>query len=144
MKKIKIGCLIAIFFGAMSLPALAGEYDGSKVLICSITEVVECGPGGNCQKLTAADVGLPDFLKIDFKEKTISAPQASGDMRSSKIENFQRIDGKAIIQGAEDGLKDFRDGVGWSLAVMEETGKMVLTASGDEVGFVLFGACTPD
>jgi hypothetical protein len=143
MKKIKIGCLIAIFFGATSLPALAGEYDGSKALICSITAVVECGPGGNCQKLTAEDVGLPDFLKIDFKEKTISAPQASGEKRSSKIESFQRIDGKAIIQGAENGLEDVRDGVGWSLAVMEETGKMVLTASGDEVGFVLFGACTP-
>jgi hypothetical protein len=32
--------------------------------------------------------------------------------------------------------------VGWSLAIAEDTGKMVLTASGDDVGFVVFGACT--
>jgi hypothetical protein len=28
------------------------------------------------------------------------------------------------------------------MAIAEETGKTVLTASGDEVGFVIFGACT--
>jgi hypothetical protein len=29
------------------------------------------------------------------------------------------------------------------MAIAEETGKAVLTASGDQVGFVVFGACTP-
>ena len=144
MKNRKICCLIAIFLGMISLPAVAGEFDGSKTLICSIIEVVECGPDGKCQQPTAADVGLPDFLKIDFESKTISATHASGDKRTTPIENLEKIDGKIIIQGAEDGLENARDGVGWSLAIMEETGKMVLTASGDEVGFMLFGACTPD
>ena len=63
-------------------------------------------------------------------------------MRSTDIENFETIDGKVIIQGAEDGIEGVRDGLGWSLALAEETGKMVITASGDDVGFVIFGACT--
>ena len=91
-----------------------------------------------------ADVGLPDFLKVDIEAKTISANHASGDKRSTKIENLEKIDGKVIIQGAEDGVEDVKDGVGRSLAVAEESGKMALTASGDDVGFVLFGASTRD
>jgi hypothetical protein len=81
-------------------------------------------------------------LKINFKEKKISATHADGSKKSTDIENFEKIDGKIIIQGAEDGIEGVRDGVGWSLALAEETGKLVLTASGDAVGFVVFGACT--
>jgi len=29
------------------------------------------------------------------------------------------------------------------MAISEESGQVVLTASGDEVGFVVFGACLP-
>ena len=144
MKNLNICGLIVLFFWVMSIPAMAGEFDGTKVLICSISEVVECGPDGKCQQPTTADIGMPDFFKIDFGAKTISAAHASEDKRTTPIENLEKIDGKVIIQGAEDGLEGVRDGVGWSLAVAEESGKMVLTASGDEVGFVLFGACTQD
>ena len=144
MKNFNICCLIVLFFGVMTIPAMAGEFDGTKVLICSISEVVECGPGGKCQQPTAEEIGIPDLIKIDFKGKTISAAHSSVDKRTTPIENLEKIDGKVIIQGAEDGLEGVRDGIGWSLAVMEESGKMVLTASGDDVGFVIFGACTSD
>ncbi len=90
----------------------------------------------------AEEVGIPQFLKINFKEKKISATQSSGSKRSTTIKNSEHVDGKLILQGAEDGLEDVRDGLGWSIAISEESGKMVLTASGDEVGFVVFGAFT--
>jgi len=47
-----------------------------------------------------------------------------------------RFDGKLVFQGMGEELA-------WSMAISEQTGKMVITASGEEVGFVLFGACTP-
>jgi hypothetical protein len=142
MNTIKICSFIVISIGMISISAMAGEFDGSKELICAITDVVECGPGGKCQQLTANDVGIPDFIRINFEGKKISATQASGDKRSTDIEKFEKVDGKVMIQGAEDGIEGVRDGVGWSLAIAEDSGKMVLTASGDEVGFVIFGACT--
>ena len=142
MNKIKICGLIIIFIYMISVTAVAGNFDGSKELICSLMDIVECGPGGKCQQITAEEVGIPYFLKINFKDKKISATHSGGDKRSTTIENLEKIDGKVIIQGAEDGIEGVRDGVGWSLALAEETGKMVLTASGDEVGFVVFGACT--
>jgi hypothetical protein len=142
MRNAKIYGLMIMIICMFSFPAVAGDFDGSKELICAVMDLVECQPGGKCQQVTAEDVGIPQFWKINFKEKQISATHADGSKRSTTIENFEKIDGKIIIQGAEDGIEGVRDGLGWSLAIAEETGKTVLTASGDEVGFVIFGACT--
>jgi hypothetical protein len=126
----------------MSVSVAAGNFDGSNELICAIMDVVECGPGGKCLEVTVEEVGIPQFFKIDFKKKKISSTRGDGSKRSTDIEHFEKIDHKVIIQGAEDGIEDVRDGVGWSAAIAEDTGKIVITASGDDVGFVVFGACT--
>ena len=56
---------------------------------------------------------------------------------------MEKIDGKLMLQGAEDGREGGTpDGIGWSMSVVENSGNMVLTASGDGVAFVIFGACT--
>jgi hypothetical protein len=142
MSQLKIFGIIVAIICLFSFPVAAGDFDGSKSLICAVMDLVECQPGGKCQPVTAEEVGIPLFLKIDFKKKQISATYADGTQRTTAIERSEKVDGKLIIQGAEDGIEGVRDGVGWSLAIAEETGKTVLTASGDEVGFVIFGACT--
>ena len=142
MGQLKIFGIMVAIICLFSFPAVAGDFDGSKPLICAVMDLTECGPGGKCQQVTAEDVGIPLFLRINFKENKISTTHADGTKRSSEIERSEKVDGKLIIQGAEDGIEGVRDGVGWSLAIAEETGKIVLTASGDEVGFVIFGACT--
>jgi hypothetical protein len=58
-------------------------------------------------------VSSANFLRIDFKKKKLSATFADGSKKISPIVNLEKIDGK-----------------------------MVLTASGDAVAFVMFGACT--
>ena len=141
-------CLIAfsgmaLFSLVISPPSVAGVFDGSKPLYCALMDTVQCLPGGECQELEAEDVNLPDFLVMDFKKKMITTTKEGGIQRSSKIENRKLIDGKLIVQGAEDGVEGVRDGLGWSIAINESTGKMVLTGSGDDIGFVVFGACTP-
>ena len=143
MKKIFICGFILLFVWIIHFPAAAEDFDGSKELVCACMRVIECGPDGNCVEVSAEEVGIPDFLRINFVKKTISAPKWGKNQNPSKIENLERIDGKLILQGAEDGIRDVRDGVGWSMAISEETGKMVLTGSGDQFGLVVFGACTP-
>ena len=142
MKKFNICSAIIISIFMITIPALAGDFDGSKPLLCAVIDIVECGSGGKCQQVTAEDVGIPRFIKVNFKKKTITATQASGNKKSTTIKNSEHIDGKLILQGAEDGIEGVRDGVGWSIAIAEDTGNMVLSASGDDVGFVVFGACT--
>jgi hypothetical protein len=47
---------------------------------------------------------------------------------------METVDGKLILQRAEDGLKNEKDGLGWTMAISEETGKAVLTVSGEQSG----------
>jgi hypothetical protein len=122
---------------------IAGDFNGSKPLLFAAIEVIECGPTGQCNKVTPESIALSQFLKIDFKKKEIFPVGEGQGKKSTTIENMELIDGKLIIQGAEDGVEGVRDGVGWTMAIAEETGKVVLTASGDQVGFVVFCACTP-
>ncbi len=50
------------------------------------------------------------------------------------IGSTERNAGELILHGVEAGR-------GWSMAITEAAGRMVVTASGDEVAFVVFGAC---
>ena len=133
--------LLCVVF--IPLSVTAGEFDGSQTLYCALMDSVQCLPGGECQDLEAEEVNLPNFIVIDFKKEKITIPEVRGNKRTSKIENKKQVDGKLMIQGAEDGAEGVKDGLAWSIAINETTGKMVITGSGDGVGFVIFGACTP-
>ena len=148
MKKLNISKLVLMSVALLCtvilpLSVTAGDYDGSKQLYCAIIDGVQCFPGGECQAVETADVNLPDFLVLNFKKKIITTTNKQCGERSSKIESKKVVDGKLMVQGAEDGVEGLQDGVAWSFAINESTGKMVLTESGEGVGFVFFGACTP-
>ena len=121
----------------------AGDFDGSKPLLISVIRVVECTPEGTCREVTPASAELPQFLKIDFTNKTIRPAAGDDEMPATTIERQEVVDGKLILQGAEDGYEKMRDGLGWTMAISEESGQVVLTASGEQVAFVIFGASTP-
>ncbi len=134
--------ILSLTFILLPLTAHAGDLDGSKTLLCSVNSATECTPADGCERVNPEIINAPQFLKIDFEKKIITAiPEGTGK-RSTEIENKEFIDGKLILQGAEDGFKRYQDGLGWSMAITEDTGKMVLTGSGNQVGFVIFGACT--
>ena len=121
----------------------AGDFDGTRPLLISVIRVVECVPEGTCREVTPASVELPQFLKIDFTKKTIRPAAADDKKPPTVIERQEVVDGKLILQGAEDGYEKLHDGLGWTIAISEETGQVVLTASGDQVAFVVFGAALP-
>ena len=121
----------------------AGDFDGTRPLLISVIRVVECVPDGTCREVTPESVELPRFLKIDFAKKTIRPAAADDETPPTTIERQEVVDGKLILQGAEDGYEKMRDGLGWTMAISEESGLVVLTASGDQVAFVVFGACLP-
>jgi hypothetical protein len=136
MNKIKLLITILIVIFCLPSQALAGDFDGSKPLICAVIEAFDCAPDEDCQPGNAQIINLPQFLKINFKEKTITGNLESGELRTTKILGMERINGKLILQGVEEGM-------GWSMVVTENSGKMALSASGDQMAFIVFGACTP-
>lgn len=98
--------------------------------------------GEGCKEVTAEEINLPRYLWINVGKKTIQSKKTGDDSRKSQIERVKKVDGKLMLQGAEQGREDVPDGFGWTIAIMEDTGQMVLTASGDLVGEVAFGVCT--
>jgi hypothetical protein len=135
MKKIKLMGLALLCIIVTPFSISAADFDGSKPLLCATIETFECGFGIECRRGTAQSVNFPQFLKIDFKEKKISGTRESGEVLTTKIENMERGDGKLVLQGTENNK-------GWNMLINEATGKMTITASDDQVGFVVFGACT--
>ena len=117
----------------------AGEFDGSSPLLCALNEAMECSPGALCQRILPSEVGAPDFFLIDVAAKSVQGLGGRG--RASAIRGVTMIDEKLMLQGAEDGLEGVRDGLGWSAAITQDSGRFVLSASGEGVAFVVFGAC---
>jgi len=116
-----------------SATAKAGDFDGSKPLLCAVTEAIECGPL-ECQRIQLELLNLPSFLHIDFEAKRISGRAPDGVERSTAIERLSRLDDAVVLQGVEARA--------WSLLIRHQTGGLTLSASGADAGFVIFGACT--
>ncbi|MFC1824024.1 hypothetical protein ACFL9T_15045 [Thermodesulfobacteriota bacterium] len=142
MKKVIWEISIALFIIASPFVVMAGDFDGSKPLLFAAIEVYEVNPKG-CQEIEAGDINLPNFFIIDFTKKSLTPTPESGITEVSKIERMERVDGLLILQGAEDGYQDIRDGLGWTLTIDENTGRAVLSASWRNAAFVIFGVCTP-
>ncbi len=135
MSKTKKAILLTLFIFLMPLTSTAGDFDGSRPLICAVMEDFDCIPGDECLSGTAESINIPQFLKIDFEKKVITGKRGDGQVLSTTVKNMERVDGKMILQGIQNGKA-------WSMVITEATGKMTVTAADDQVGFVVFGACT--
>lgn len=143
LKKIFGSVAVIIAFFSMGVIGAHGEeLDGSKPMLCATSKAIECSENADCAEVALKDVNLPRFVIVDAEKKEIRHAGPGASSKASSIERQEHVDGKLILQGAEDGIEDVRDGLGWTLAISETTGEFVLTASGEEVAFVVFGACT--
>jgi len=142
MQSKNVVLLVLVFVLALPPLAAAGDFDGTRPLVCTVIDFTECIMEAGCHGVTPEEVNLPRIFWIDVQNKIIKDKQDDDGSRKSPIKSVQRIDNKLILQGAEEGYENIRDGFGWTIAIMEDTGRMVLTASGDLVGNVAFGVCT--
>ncbi|MDH4185723.1 MAG: hypothetical protein OEV08_01880 [Nitrospira sp.] len=140
MKKIYLMLIITCLL-AMPYTAGAAGFDGTGSLLCAFTNASECTESEGCSKVPVEGLNLPRFVKLDFKNRKISRVEEGG--RTSEMQNMKIIDQKIFLQAAEDAIEGERDGVGWTAAIMQDSGNLILTASGDNAGFIVFGACTP-
>jgi hypothetical protein len=129
------GVGLLFFLCVSAQPALAADFDGSKPLVCAMITAFECGPDSGCESGTPESNGLSRFLRIDFDKKEICTTK-SAEEQTSSIEKTERAGGLVLLSGTKNGR-------GWNLSITEATGYLVLTVAGDQVAFVVFGACTP-
>lgn len=129
--------LIAMTAVFIPVAASAGEFDGSKPLLCASIFSSQCeAESQECVSGAPWTINFPVFMEIDFKENVLSTTDQHKNARLSRIENIDHLpNGRLSIQG-DDGEH------AWSMILSEETGSMTLAVSGEEVGFLVFGACT--
>jgi hypothetical protein len=114
--------------------AVSATLDGTAPFLCAVIQALECEPDGTCEKRTAADVNLPQFIRFDPKTKTIGSPEPGG--RSAPVQTMSTVDGKLVMHGGQQGR-------GWSAVIVNATGKMSVGVVDEGATFVVFGACTP-
>ena len=136
-KKYFLSFIVFITFGLN-----AEVFDGSVPLLCATTELFECTLTEGCVEVQPDEINAPKFLQIDYTKKIIEPIPKREPDKNSKIEHSKDMEGKLILQGIEESIEGVRAGLGWTVTIMEDTGNFTLTASGDDVGFVLLGACT--
>jgi hypothetical protein len=129
MKTYLLAAMI-IFVGAIAT-ASAGDFDGSKLLICATVDAMDCVSGENCAKGRPGDMGAPAFLRIDFAKKTIGGPK-----RTTPIVAMDNSGEQILLQGKELGY-------GWTFALDQDGGRFSATLVNRDGVFVLFGSCTP-
>jgi len=126
----------------MPLNSSADDFDGSKQLAGLVEKVLEINQFKINSDADPDIIGLPKKFVIDFDEKTLKPSKDSMVRRISKIRHVGHIENKLILQGVEVGVENIDDGLAWSIVISKKTGKVVLSASGNGVAYVVFGTCT--
>jgi len=131
-----------MLLAVLPLPARSADFDGSRPLLCAPVDVAECLIGPTCSAVSLESANVPHFIKVDFHGKTLSGRDHDGDIETTPIQNVRNVKGETILQGAEEGRA-------WSIVIDQDTGQMMGSVAGftpteERIGFLLFGACTPD
>ena len=111
--------------------AIAADFDGSKPLLCASQQVADVTGPRSVATGMPEEMGAPSFMRIDFQKKTISGPK-----RITPIRTLDRDDERMLLQGTELGM-------GWTLAVAAQDGKMSGSLVDEGGAIVIFGSCMP-
>jgi hypothetical protein len=119
----------------------ADGIDSSQSLVCQVANSFQCWSGRDCKLFNPESVGLPLRFIIDFKAKQVQPSADSMVRRRSVIRRQQDLENKIVIQGAEDPVEGVKDGIAWSATISRDNGDFVIAAAGENVGYVVYGAC---
>ena len=135
MRKLKVAILVlSLCVAVRAASAASAKSDGSVPLLCVPIEITQCDEGGKCYVGAAEGVNLPQFIRINFKEKLLSGVGDAAE-RTTPIDFLERENGRIVLHGGQKGR-------GWTAVISEETGKLSATISEEGTAFIIFGACT--
>ena len=132
--------MLAATAGLFCATAASADFDGSEPLMCSLGQIVECDYGAECRTVTNESIDASDFVRLDFRKKQYIGITAGEATEPGDIDSVEDLDNHLIVQGAQGSSPT--DTLAWSVSINQTTGRMTFTASGDDAGFVAFGACT--
>jgi len=130
--------IAALILALMLASPVAGDVlkDVDRML-CVPGPVSHCVTNSGCNSEDPEREYIPEFIEVDLKRKTLAATRASGEDRSTPIQNQARAAGYIYLQGVENGRT-------FSMVISESTGELTFVVAADGETASMFGDCTPD
>ena len=118
-----------------SSAALADNLEGADRLLCAPEQIMICVEEADCYPAHGSELGVPDFVIVDLKNKKMQTTKSSQQTRTTAFSSVSRSDGKIFLQGVENGRA-------FSFVINEITGSLTVALSRDGVAVAVFGSCT--
>ena len=135
MRSIK-GLALVVAVLLLSAPAAAEPIGDAERFLCAVVVQEMCTSYGPCTEGGPLwDTGVPEFVEIDTKKKTINTTKASQKKRSTKLD--MEREGELIV------MQVFEGGKAFSMIVNASTGVGTASITSDEEVITLFTTCTP-
>lgn len=135
MRSFRVGVLAAVLFVAAGSAAQADNVKGADLLLCTAVQATGCYESGECEIDLPWNLNVPQFIQVDLKGKRLATTKASGENRSTPLDQVRHEGGAIVLQG-------FEKGRAFSFVIMEETGFATVAVATDGKAVVVFGACT--
>lgn len=119
-----------VAFCVLGTSALAGDFDGSKALICAPVSVMDYERGDDCFSGLPEDVDAPAFMRFDFEKKLVI-----GQKVSSPILFQEATADRLVLQGREAAY-------GWTIVIGARDGDMTVTLATLNSAVVMYGSRT--
>jgi hypothetical protein len=115
--------------------ALADNLEGADRLLCAPAQIMICVEQADCYPAHGSELGVPDFVIVDLKNKKMQTTKSSQQTRTTAFSSMSRSDGKIFLLGLENGRA-------FSFVINEITGSLTVALSRDGVAVAVFGSCT--
>ena len=135
MRRILIPCAASIAASIAASTASADSVEGVDRLLCSTSQAMMCFETGECFVVPPWEVGVPQFVVVDRKKKSISTTKGSGEERTTRINTVNENGPDLFLQG-------FEQGRAFSIVINQELGTLNAAVARDGVSVSVFGACT--
>ncbi len=122
-------CLCAIL--VISHPVFAGP----DQFICAAAQAIACAQDEPCIKGSAESVNLPLLLRVSLTDKAIMSLREGGEQRTSEILEVIEGEKTLVLFGVDQGSA-------WNIVIERSDGKMTLTNSTYDAGYIVHGACS--
>ena len=83
--------------------ALTDNIEGADRLLCAPVQIKICVEEAECYPAHASELGVPDFVIVDLKNKKMQTTKSSQQTRTTAFSSMSRTDGKIFLQGLENG-----------------------------------------
>lgn len=131
-----IGFLALLFALSVTQNTYAENISKVNEVLCASVSVVMCSSDGSCVSALPWELNVPNFIKIDFKNRRMSTTEASGENRQTEFGQVKKEAGLIFLQGVEAGRA-------FSFVIDEDTGMATIAVARQELTVTVFGSCTP-